>query len=80
MLCGLYELDITSEAAQTAFIRDRVSRFTGVPGGNIMVTATHTHTGGPVDAFVPGTVNEEYMQWLAGRAADAAEELLARLG
>ena len=30
--------------------------------------------------FVPGTVNEEYMQWLAGRAADAAEELLARLG
>ena len=63
---------ITSEAAQTAFIRGRVSRLTGVPDGNVMVTATHTHTGGPVDGFVPGTVDENYMQYLAERAADAA--------
>ncbi len=63
---------ISADAKLTAQARARVEKLTGVPGGCIMVTATHTHTGGPLDAFVPGTVDEGYKAWLADRAADAA--------
>lgn len=63
---------ITAEAYQTARIRARIEEMTGVPGANVMVSATHTHTGGPLDAFVPGTKDEDYAAWLADRAADAA--------
>lgn len=63
---------ISADAAVTAAVRARVEQLCGVPGGCVMVAATHTHTGGPVDAFVPGTVDKKYMDWLAERAADAA--------
>jgi len=69
----LVNLDaIVADAEMTAAIRLRAQQFTGVSGDHIMVSATHTHTGGPLDAFVPGTVNEEYKTWLCSRAADAA--------
>lgn len=63
---------ITADAKMTAQTRARVEKLTGVPGSRVMVSATHTHTGGPLDAFVPGTIDEGYMFWLADRAADAA--------
>ena len=63
---------ITADAKMTAQTRARVQQLTGVPAERIMVSATHTHTGGPLDAFVPGTIDEGYKSWLAGRAADAA--------
>ena len=63
---------ISADAKLTAQTRERVEKLTGVPGECVMVTATHTHTGGPLDAFVPGTVDEGYKAWLADRAADAA--------
>ena len=49
---------ISADAKLTAQARARVEKLTGVPGSCIMVTATHTHTGGPLDALVPGTVDE----------------------
>ncbi|MBR6766601.1 MAG: neutral/alkaline non-lysosomal ceramidase N-terminal domain-containing protein [Clostridia bacterium] len=61
-------IDITVAQA----VRRRVEQLAGIPGDRIMVSATHTHTGGPVDDFVPGTSSAEYMAWLADRAADAA--------
>lgn len=63
---------ISADAQMTEQTRARVQQFTGVPGERIMVSATHTHTGGPLDAFVPGTIDEDYKRWLADRAADAA--------
>lgn len=63
---------ITADAKMTAQTRARVEKLTGVPGENVMVSATHTHTGGPLDAFVPGTIDEEYKSWLSDRAADTA--------
>lgn len=63
---------ITADAQMTAQTRARVEKLTGVPGNRVMVSATHTHTGGPLDAFVPGTIDEDYKKWLADRAADTA--------
>ena len=52
--------------------RARVEALTGVPAMHVMVASTHTHTGGPVDDFVPGSIDHEYMNWMADQAADAA--------
>lgn len=56
----------------TARARQRVERMIGVPGENVMLASTHTHTGGPVDDFVPGSIDYDYLDWMADRAADAA--------
>ena len=53
-------------------VRTRFEEMTGISGDRVMVSTTHTHTGGPVDAFVPGTFDLDYMLWMADRAADAA--------
>lgn len=63
---------ISCDARTSGRARSRFEQLTGVSGANMMVSATHTHTGGPVDAFVPGTISIEYMDWMADRAADAA--------
>ena len=63
---------ITTEANMTQAARERIEKLTGVPGDRVMLSTTHTHTGGPVDDFVPGTSDAGYMNWLAQRAADAA--------
>lgn len=70
---ALVNLDtIDCDPRLSARARARFERLTGVPGAQMMVSTTHTHTGGPVDAFVPGTLNLEYVEWIADRAADAA--------
>lgn len=63
---------ISCDARTSGRARARFERLTGVSGASMMVSATHTHTGGPVDAFVPGTIDYEYMDWMADRAADVA--------
>ncbi len=69
----LVNIDTISTAASVVqAARDRVEKLTGIPGDRVMISATHTHTGGPVDDFVPGTSDESYLAWLAERAADAA--------
>ncbi len=69
----LVNLDaIVADAEMTGLIRARIESVLNIPGSCVMVSATHTHTGGPLDAFVPGTVDEEYKKWLSVRAADAA--------
>lgn len=52
-------------------IRQRVQETTGIPQENIMVSATHTHTGPPVKEGFNSKVNEAYMVWLAQKAGDA---------
>lgn len=53
-------------------IRQRVNNHTHIPESHIMVSATHTHTGGPVKAGFAGDENEEYIQFLIKKSADAA--------
>lgn len=52
-------------------IRQRVQEATGIPPENIMVSATHTHTGPPVKEGFSSKVNESYMEWMAQKAGDA---------
>ena len=69
----LVNMDVLSvKASVTARARAKIEKTTGVPGDHVMISATHAHTAGPVDDFVPGTSNPEYLDWLADRAADAA--------
>ncbi|WP_409342905.1 neutral/alkaline non-lysosomal ceramidase N-terminal domain-containing protein [Paenibacillus sp. MBLB4367] len=53
-------------------IRERIHSETGIPQANIMVSATHTHTGPPVVTSSLMTADEAYLQQLTERAADAA--------
>ena len=70
----LVSLDaIAVEAYVSSRVRARVEQLIGVPGKNVMVASTHTHTGGPIQpTFDPGSVEEEYTLWAAHQAADAA--------
>lgn len=52
--------------------RRKITQLTGIPGERVMISATHTHTGGPVSEFVPGTSDPAYEAWQANQAADAA--------
>ena len=71
--------------ASVARIRERVSRLTSVPGGHIMITATHTHSGPMTldylsnegDAVVPKT-DPEYVQFLEDEIVSVACEAVRR--
>ncbi|MDO4867518.1 MAG: hypothetical protein Q4C10_13340 [Clostridia bacterium] len=63
---------IETDGRLTERARARLTELTGIPGEHMMFASTHSHTGGPLDDFVPQTSNDEYRNWLADRAADAA--------
>ena len=63
---------LSVEASVTERARKKITQLIGVPGERVMISATHTHTGGPVSRFIPGTFSPEYEAWQADRAADAA--------
>ncbi|WP_127586809.1 neutral/alkaline non-lysosomal ceramidase N-terminal domain-containing protein [Paenibacillus koleovorans] len=52
-------------------IRERVEQFTGIPRQHIMVSATHTHTGGPIRPGFDQSLNASYLDYMVERAADA---------
>ena len=63
---------IQVDSVMSARARARIEKLTGVPGERVMVSATHTHTGGPV-CFSDGEgFDLNYINWTADRAADAA--------
>ncbi|GAA3412406.1 hypothetical protein ACFFNY_23070 [Paenibacillus hodogayensis] len=53
-------------------IRERVLAFTGIPEVCTAVFATHTHTGAPVRTGLDGSRHDDYLAYMADRAADAA--------
>lgn len=54
-------------------IREKVFKQTGIPEENIMVSATHTHTGPPVVRnLFADKKDEKYMEYVTKKAADAA--------
>lgn len=52
-------------------IRARVGQATDIPPGRVMISATHTHTGPSVTTTTFFSADEEYLEWLAVKAADA---------
>ncbi|MYB77020.1 MAG: hypothetical protein F4X83_07985 [Chloroflexi bacterium] len=58
--------------------REQVEEATGIPGGNVLVCCTHTHTGpitrGDRSAATFGSMNETYMATLEGQIAAAVTE------
>lgn len=63
---------VSVETREVAEIRKRVFESTGIPESNIMVSATHTHTGPPtLDVFGSGR-DEEYLLFMVKKASDVA--------
>lgn len=52
-------------------IRERVGQFTDLLPSQVMVSATHTHTGPPVATTTFMEADENYLSWLATKSADA---------
>lgn len=63
---------VSVETKEVAGIRERVFELTGIPKDNIMVTATHTHTGIPSADVFGSRRDEEYLKWMVRKAADVA--------
>ncbi len=71
--------------ASVARIRERISKLTSVPSHNIMITATHTHSGPKTvellsdenDAVVPKT-DAEYVHFMDEQIVSAATEAVRR--
>lgn len=63
---------ISTDSETTAKARAKIEKMTGVPAYHVMIAATHSHTAGPVDNFVPNTIDQPYMDWLIARIADTA--------
>ena len=74
VVTGFVALDILHvNALMVKLVRDRFEELTGVKGTNLMVTATHTHTGQPMehnDEF--SIVDDEQIRITCHRAADCA--------
>nr|MBQ4318775.1 neutral/alkaline non-lysosomal ceramidase N-terminal domain-containing protein [Clostridia bacterium] len=67
----IFDLILASEAT-TAEVRRMVTEATGIPAENIMVGATHTHTGSSTDhRSTVSTPDEDYVQLFRKSAADA---------
>ncbi len=53
-------------------IRDKIYAYTQIPSSQIMISATHTHTGPPTFASTFIERNEAYLHFLIDKTADAA--------
>lgn len=63
-------IDLDSDIVKR--IRDRVYAYTGIPPSCVMVSATHTHTGPPVQAGFVDSYDASYISFMVQKAADAA--------
>jgi hypothetical protein len=74
---------VTKEMAQR--VREQITQKTGIPGANIMITATHTHSGPSTvnyasntsDAVVP-KADQSYIDLLVSRMTEAGVEAKKR--
>ncbi|MFQ6043932.1 MAG: hypothetical protein ACE5PV_24025 [Candidatus Poribacteria bacterium] len=67
---------------EVAKIREIISEKTGLKGENVMICATHTHTGSETRRARIGEDDEATLRWLSGfpeRAAQAAVEAMGNL-
>lgn len=62
---------IALTAGQIGAIRKRIFEFTDIPEKNIMISATHTHTGGPVVDIYRSVKDDGYIDHMIKKSADA---------
>ncbi len=62
-----------------ANLRARVEELTDIPGEHVMIGCTHTHTGPAMMSMAGITHDQEYIDWLVGKAADAVKLAVNRL-
>ncbi len=60
-------------------IRGKIASSTPIPSGNVMISATHTHTGPYTQDLFGGKADEEYLCFLENEAAMAVQEAVHSL-
>jgi hypothetical protein len=68
-LVGVDSLFITDDA--TARARAAINQATKIPGGNVLIGASHTHGGGPVASCFESEADPDYIDLVARRATEA---------
>lgn len=76
----ILSLDILSiSISDSNDLRKRISCSTGIPASNIMVAATHSHTG-PAVAHLPITPSDrDYVEFMKNKVNEMAKELICQL-
>ena len=68
---GFYKEDVSK-------VRDMIFAKTGIPKENILVAATHTHTGGAIGDLYQSPRDDNYVSYIINRIEKAVDETLER--
>jgi hypothetical protein len=71
-LVGVDELFIGKETVRLA--RDRIEKSTRIPGPNVLIAASHTHSGGPILSCLGNEGDPKYEEFVGNGIAKAVEE------
>lgn len=71
-LVGIDALFVGKSTVQAA--RERIEKATGIPGANVLVGASHTHSGGPIVGCLGSEENPAYAEKVAQGIAAAVEQ------
>ena len=70
---------IYMEASLASVIRERIAEQTDIPGDNVLLNASHTHSGPSISVLSPDPVDLEYREWVIQRIADTVARANAAL-
>lgn len=76
-LVGIDELFITKSTVARA--RERIDKNTKIPAGNVLIAASHTHSGGPIAGALGSEEDPAYQAKVADGIAKAVEDAFAAL-
>ncbi len=70
---------IYMEAPLAAEVRSRIAAQTGLSGNNVLLNASHTHSGPNICVISPYAIDMEYREWLIQRIVDTVVKAEAAL-
>lgn len=70
---------IYMEAPLAAEVRARIAAQTGIPGDNVLLNASHTHSGPNICVISPYEIDMEFRDWLIERIVDTVKRAEAAL-
>ncbi len=70
---------IYMEASLASAIRARIAKQTDIPGDNVLLNASHTHSGPSISVLSPDPVDLEYREWVIQRITDTVVRANAAL-
>lgn len=76
-LVGIDELFITKPTVARA--RERIDKNTKIPAGNVLIAASHTHSGGPIAGALGSEEDPSYQTKVADGIAKAVEDAYAAM-